>query len=214
MGLASQAAALLRRPIKGSPSPPIRSVTASPLSPTSSVSHNMHFSARLLSLLAAALLATAAPHQGDAAVTVTVTVFDYSPSSTMFSSSQSTPPPTPTFSPSSSSSTTWAPSSSDTPSSTPPPSPPSAPSPSSAGGQCNTGPIQCCSNLVAPSDPRASSLLDLVGLVVHDIIDNVGLGCEGLVGGGSSCISTPVCCENNSFNGLINIGCVPIVISL
>ncbi|KAL6299159.1 hydrophobin, partial [Sparassis latifolia] len=82
--------------------------------------------------------------------------------------------------------------------------------------QCNTGSIQCCDSLQDSSSPQAQNILSSLGLPLADAANLVGIGCTaGLVGvGGDTCVSAPVCCEDNSFQGLINLGCVPIIISL
>ncbi|KAF9026913.1 hydrophobin-domain-containing protein, partial [Hymenopellis radicata] len=84
-------------------------------------------------------------------------------------------------------------------------------SPSGTPSQCTTGAIQCCNSLTLASNPVASLISGLLGIVVGgDVM--VGLTCSPLsvVGvGGNSCSSSPVCCENNSFNGLIALNCVP-----
>ncbi|KAL5480489.1 SC3_2 [Sanghuangporus weigelae] len=84
-------------------------------------------------------------------------------------------------------------------------------------GQCNTGPVQCCNSVQPASSGIVTTLLGLLGVVLGDLNVDVGLTCSPLsvIGLGSGeCNQTPVCCENNSFNGLIAIGCVPINISL
>ncbi|KAF8072183.1 fungal hydrophobin [Lyophyllum atratum] len=84
-------------------------------------------------------------------------------------------------------------------------------------GQCNTGPIQCCNSVqTAGSDPVAK-ILGLLGIVVQDLNVLVGLTCTPITvigGGGNSCTSQPVCCENNNFNGVVAIGCTPINVGL
>ncbi|KAF9558277.1 fungal hydrophobin [Agrocybe pediades] len=83
--------------------------------------------------------------------------------------------------------------------------------------QCNTSDIQCCNSVqTADSDP-VTALLGLLGIVLQDVTALVGLGCSPLsvIGiGGNSCTAQPVCCTNNSFHGLVAIGCTPINISL
>ncbi|TEB23111.1 fungal hydrophobin [Coprinellus micaceus] len=76
--------------------------------------------------------------------------------------------------------------------------------------QCNTGPIQCC-NTVQRADSPA------VAPAPRDITALVGATCSpiSVIGlPGNSCNAQPVCCSNNTFNGLIAIGCVPIIINL
>ncbi|KAF9005095.1 fungal hydrophobin-domain-containing protein [Cyathus striatus] len=86
-------------------------------------------------------------------------------------------------------------------------------------GQCSTGAIQCCNETQSStnlSNP-VTALLGLLGVVVGDITALVGLNCSpiSVIGvGGNSCTAQPVCCTNNSFNGLIALGCTPININL
>ncbi|KAI5121526.1 hypothetical protein M0805_002586 [Coniferiporia weirii] len=83
--------------------------------------------------------------------------------------------------------------------------------------QCNTGNLQCCQSTESSSDPVTSLLLGLLGIVLEGINVPIGVTCSpiSVIGvGGNSCTADPVCCENNSFNGLIAIGCSPINLSL
>ncbi|CAL1702799.1 unnamed protein product [Somion occarium] len=88
----------------------------------------------------------------------------------------------------------------------------------SDGGHCNTGPVQCCNSVQSAGSPEASKQLGLLGIVLGNLNTPVGLTCSPITavgtGGGGNCAATPVCCENNSYNGLVNIGCVPIVVQL
>ncbi|KAF9473249.1 hydrophobin [Pholiota conissans] len=83
---------------------------------------------------------------------------------------------------------------------------------------CNTGPVQCCNSVTSSESPVISTLLGLLGVVLGDVTTQVGLTCSPLsvvgLGSGSSCTSQPVCCENNSFNGVVAIGCSPINLNL
>ncbi|EAU80707.1 hydrophobin-251 [Coprinopsis cinerea okayama7 len=86
--------------------------------------------------------------------------------------------------------------------------------------QCNGGKIQCC-NSVQDSKSLDQSLTKLLGLLkvdVKQITGQVGTGCTSLnvlgVGGGSSCTQQKVCCTNNSFNGVVALGCSPINVSV
>ncbi|KLO15156.1 fungal hydrophobin [Schizopora paradoxa] len=108
----------------------------------------------------------------------------------------------------------------------PPPSPPKppvnkpkpskvtttpTPTPTQAAPQCNTGAIQCCESVQQAKG--MSNILDLLGVVVDDLTADIGTNCSplSLVGLSSGeCNASPVCCENNSFNGLVSIGCSPI----
>ncbi|KIJ15992.1 fungal hydrophobin [Paxillus involutus ATCC 200175] len=78
--------------------------------------------------------------------------------------------------------------------------------------QCNTGPIQCCNQLFTAGSETAT-LLGL-GDVLAGITGLVGTSCTPItvigLGSGSDCMQQPVCCNGNTQNGLINIGCSPI----
>ncbi|KAK7472100.1 sc3 hydrophobin [Stygiomarasmius scandens] len=83
--------------------------------------------------------------------------------------------------------------------------------------QCNTGDLQCCNSVQSANSPAASLLLGLLGIVIQGVDVLVGLTCDPIsviAIGGNSCNAQPVCCENNSFNGLIAIGCTPINLNL
>ncbi|KAF9467660.1 fungal hydrophobin-domain-containing protein [Collybia nuda] len=83
--------------------------------------------------------------------------------------------------------------------------------------QCNTGDIQCCDSVQKASSGAVGLLLGLLGVVLQDLNVLVGVTCSPLTiigGGGSSCTAQPVCCENNTFGGIIAIGCSPININL
>ncbi|KAJ3545443.1 hypothetical protein NMY22_g2445 [Coprinellus aureogranulatus] len=78
--------------------------------------------------------------------------------------------------------------------------------------QCNTGPIQCCQKVTTARDPVAGLIISLLGIVIKDLSTVVGLTCSpvSVIGvGANQCSAQPVCCQNNSFNGLIAIGCTP-----
>ncbi|RPD53864.1 hydrophobin [Lentinus tigrinus ALCF2SS1-7] len=81
---------------------------------------------------------------------------------------------------------------------------------------CSTGPIQCCDTVTKASDPAAANILKSIGVVVQDVNALVGLTCSAVtvvgVGSGGSCDAQAVCCENNSFGGLISIGCAPVTL--
>ncbi|KAI0833708.1 fungal hydrophobin-domain-containing protein [Trametes gibbosa] len=86
--------------------------------------------------------------------------------------------------------------------------------PSSGGGNCNTGPVQCCNSVKKANDGVIGAILGLLELILDPEV-LVGVQCSPLSGvgvGGSSCSATPVCCENNSHGGLISIGCIPIIL--
>ncbi|PPR04694.1 hypothetical protein CVT26_015019 [Gymnopilus dilepis] len=95
------------------------------------------------------------------------------------------------------------------PNSPPPPPPPA--------NQCTTGSLECCSSTGTASDPVISTLLGLLGIDVSDITALVGVTCSPItvIGTGStSCSEQPVCCTDNSFNGVVALGCTPINLGL
>ncbi|KAI3597612.1 hydrophobin [Moniliophthora roreri] len=68
----------------------------------------------------------------------------------------------------------------------------------------------------ASSDP-VGVILSLLGIVLQDLNVDVGLTCDPITvigAGGNSCSASPVCCSDNSFNGVIAIGCVPVTLGL
>ncbi|KAK0211969.1 fungal hydrophobin-domain-containing protein [Armillaria fumosa] len=88
------------------------------------------------------------------------------------------------------------------------------------GAACGaSGTVQCCDSTESASDLSASTvtLFGLLGVVVSDLTANVGVTCSpiSVIGvGGTSCSSQTVCCENNSFNGVVALGCTPINVGL
>ncbi|KDQ57018.1 hypothetical protein JAAARDRAFT_131186 [Jaapia argillacea MUCL 33604] len=90
------------------------------------------------------------------------------------------------------------------------------PVPTEPASSCNTGPIQCCNTVESASSSAAGLVLGLLGIVLEDLTVLVGLTCSPItvigVGSGSSCSANPVCCSDNSYGGLISIGCVPVTL--
>ncbi|KAK7449221.1 hypothetical protein VKT23_013366 [Stygiomarasmius scandens] len=83
--------------------------------------------------------------------------------------------------------------------------------------QCTTGPVQCCNSVESADGATASKLLGLLGVVLQDVNVLVGITCSpiSVIGvGGNSCSANPVCCEDNSFHGVVSVGCVPVDLSL
>ncbi|KAH7920320.1 fungal hydrophobin [Leucogyrophana mollusca] len=84
--------------------------------------------------------------------------------------------------------------------------------------QCNTGSISCCNSVQSSSSNVVTSLLGLLGIVLGDLTGQVGIGCTPITvvgtGSGATCTQEPVCCTNNYYNGLINVGCSPINLNL
>ncbi|KAG7442197.1 fungal hydrophobin [Guyanagaster necrorhizus] len=87
------------------------------------------------------------------------------------------------------------------------------------GDSCTTGEVQCCQSVQnsGSTSNLTTTLFGLIGVVVGDLGVNVGLTCSpiSVIGvGGNSCSAQTVCCENNSFNGVIALGCTPINVGL
>jgi len=84
--------------------------------------------------------------------------------------------------------------------------------------QCQTAPVQCCNSVEAAGAPGVSALLATVGVVLQDVNIPIGITCTPIsvvgVGSGASCNSQAVCCDNNSFHGIVAIGCTPVNIAL
>ncbi|KAI0367144.1 hydrophobin [Pilatotrama ljubarskyi] len=79
---------------------------------------------------------------------------------------------------------------------------------------CSTAPLQCCQS-VEPADSAAvAPILKGLGVVVQDVNALVGVTCTPIsvvgVGGSDACSANTVCCQDNSFGGLVSIGCVPV----
>lgn len=79
---------------------------------------------------------------------------------------------------------------------------------------CNTGTMVCCSLVVSPANVASvtglSNLLSLLGINVSFVAGSIGQNCVPTVfGAENSCTTTLQCCSNNSFNGIVALGCAP-----
>ncbi|EKM51251.1 uncharacterized protein PHACADRAFT_177916 [Phanerochaete carnosa HHB-10118-sp] len=105
------------------------------------------------------------------------------------------------------------------------------PTGAAGAGSCNGGSVQCCNSVQSASSlsPAQNATMHnsfsqgvlekygLLGAEADGINVPVGVTCSPLniIGvGGSTCTSSPVCCNDSSEGGLINIGCIPIMLSL
>ncbi|KAK0215354.1 fungal hydrophobin-domain-containing protein [Armillaria nabsnona] len=83
-----------------------------------------------------------------------------------------------------------------------------------------TGNVQCCESTQSPTDlsPRVTSLLGSLGVDISDLIGNVGVTCSTIAIVGpisvTQCDSQVVCCNDNTFNGVVALGCNPINVGL
>ncbi|KAH7907315.1 fungal hydrophobin-domain-containing protein [Hygrophoropsis aurantiaca] len=84
--------------------------------------------------------------------------------------------------------------------------------------QCNTGSLSCCNSVQAADSSAVTTLLGLLGVVLGDLTGSVGLNCSPITavgtGSGATCTQEPVCCTNDYYNGLINVGCSPVNLNL
>ena len=77
---------------------------------------------------------------------------------------------------------------------------------------CSSGSALCCNALLESNTTNLSQLGGLLGLSLPNLGGLIGLTCSPITvlgTGGNSCPSQPVCCTNNSFGGLIALGCTP-----
>ncbi|KXN88455.1 Fruiting body protein SC1 [Leucoagaricus sp. SymC.cos] len=73
-----------------------------------------------------------------------------------------------------------------------------------AGGQCDTGPVQCCNQVLQTNDPTVTEMVASLGIAASDVIPLVGVTCTPItvIGvGGVTCNAQTVCCKNNKFVG-------------
>ncbi|PBK98606.1 hydrophobin-251, partial [Armillaria gallica] len=88
---------------------------------------------------------------------------------------------------------------------------------SEGGNSCTTGPVQCCSSVENVSmAAHVFGVIERRGYDIANLVDS-GVTCSpiSVIGvGGNSCSAQTVCCENNSFNGVVAIGCTPINVGL
>ncbi|KAF8876886.1 fungal hydrophobin-domain-containing protein [Gymnopilus junonius] len=83
--------------------------------------------------------------------------------------------------------------------------------------ECTTGSLECCDSTGSATDPAIASLLSLLGVNVQDVTALVGVTCSPITvvgAGGTSCSEQPVCCTNDSFNGVIALGCTPVNVNV
>ncbi|KAJ2912065.1 hypothetical protein MD484_g8348, partial [Candolleomyces efflorescens] len=89
--------------------------------------------------------------------------------------------------------------------------------------QCNGGAVSCCNQVQQASSINKiqAGLLAIMGVDVNNLTGQVGSNCSpvnvlagGTGGSWSDSVGQQVCCQNNYYNGLINVGCSPIGIAL
>jgi len=84
-------------------------------------------------------------------------------------------------------------------------------------GQCRTGSLQCCENVQDATDAHDAFGQLGLGDLLNGITGQVGISCNPITGigtgQGANCASIPVCCDENKYNGLLNIGCSPVQVA-
>ncbi|KAF5320996.1 hypothetical protein D9619_001643 [Psilocybe cf. subviscida] len=82
-----------------------------------------------------------------------------------------------------------------------------------ARDECSGGTINCCNSTQNSTALNLGTLSSLLGIQLPNIGALIGLTCSSvalLSALGQQCASQQVCCTNNSFNGLIALGCTAI----
>ncbi|KIK54762.1 hypothetical protein GYMLUDRAFT_48462 [Collybiopsis luxurians FD-317 M1] len=80
---------------------------------------------------------------------------------------------------------------------------------------CSTGPVQCCNSAqtVGSLQGSSSSILKSLPLwILEDPDVLVGLDCNNLIVGQSSCQSQALCCTNSNAGSPISVGCAPVTL--
>ncbi|EPQ52309.1 fungal hydrophobin [Gloeophyllum trabeum ATCC 11539] len=86
--------------------------------------------------------------------------------------------------------------------------------------QCDTGTLQCCKQVQPAGSDQHNTLQGMLGLTGSLANLPIGTTCSpinvGALGQGASCDAEPVCCEDSSSGGPLNLasaGCVPVTLS-
>ncbi|KAH9927573.1 uncharacterized protein B0H18DRAFT_1118381 [Fomitopsis serialis] len=158
-----------------------------------------------IAVLAAPAAPPCNPASSSSAWEPTTTSSDTWPTTTSTDTWEPTSTSTDTW-PTTTSTDTWEPASSS--------SSAAQPASTAVSGSCNAGPVSCCNTVESANNLSngTSTLMGILGIDVSNLLNDVGVGCSSLAAG-ASCSASVLCCENNTYNGLINIGCVPIGVS-
>lgn len=78
-----------------------------------------------------------------------------------------------------------------------------------AGEQCSAGNLQCCSQFVSVSSAPASvlTILTLLGVPLGSVAGYIGVICSPISPANPTCETPILCCANNTFNGVVSLGC-------
>ncbi|KAF9058294.1 hypothetical protein BDP27DRAFT_1408441 [Rhodocollybia butyracea] len=86
------------------------------------------------------------------------------------------------------------------------------PAPRSESTVCSAPSGIVCCDLVKPaSDPLATYLIKNLGIIVSSTSTVVGMDCSPISAVSGICSGELVCCEDNSNDPLISIGCTPAI---
>ncbi|KAL1743903.1 fungal hydrophobin-domain-containing protein [Schizophyllum fasciatum] len=87
--------------------------------------------------------------------------------------------------------------------------------PSDSTGVCTAGETYCCNEVTKAKNLHGAereTIHALLGLKLGSLDDVVGAGCSqpGVLGlGSNACHAQTVCCDGETFNGLVTVGCKP-----
>ncbi|KIM61512.1 hypothetical protein SCLCIDRAFT_1215978 [Scleroderma citrinum Foug A] len=87
-------------------------------------------------------------------------------------------------------------------------------------GSCSNGTLQCCQSTSTATSSSLSELTGLLGIVADIPLVGplLGLNCSPItvigLGSGANCAQQTVCCQNDQFSGLINVGCTNLNLGL
>ncbi|TFK17394.1 hypothetical protein FA15DRAFT_605142 [Coprinopsis marcescibilis] len=81
--------------------------------------------------------------------------------------------------------------------------------------QCNGGHVLCCDALESANSLSApvKGKLETLNIDATQLTGQIGVACTGVnvfgIGASPSCSNQQVCCNNNNFNGVVALGCIP-----
>ncbi|KAF8836399.1 hydrophobin [Paxillus ammoniavirescens] len=91
---------------------------------------------------------------------------------------------------------------------------PPAPQPQDGQPKCDTGSPMCCDSTSTNDPAKLASLSESLGIALPSITGLIGLTCTPITGLGTGtgavCTQKPVCCTDNDYNGVVNLGCSPL----
>ncbi|KIJ21167.1 fungal hydrophobin [Paxillus involutus ATCC 200175] len=80
--------------------------------------------------------------------------------------------------------------------------------------KCNTGSPFCCDSTYTNDPTKLASLSKSLGIALPSVTGLIALTCTPITGLGTGtgavCTEKPVCCTDNGYNGVVNLGCSPL----